>query len=146
MSQYILKEIAEISQIPDYNYVGYYWVSNQEKPIVLVNEPFPKERFSFSSNPFCVEALLYSQENEISVHILHTGKNMVFAYDHNMLNGSVTEVKSYMPHRLDNVSSVLFKQVWEEESVHVHDGLYFPSLKPTALLFYGLKIKNYAIS
>lgn len=137
MKSYILSEIKEISQIPDSKFTGYYWLSDSEKPEMLFEQPFPKGRILESINPFCVEALLYSKEDGLSIHIQHTGHYQVTAFSHQGLMGMETLLKEYIPHKLEKVKKVLFMQVWEEEPLGVDESTHFPTLKPSALIFSG---------
>lgn len=139
MKKYIIKEIKEISEIPDYKFTGYYWMSNKDTPDMLFEEKFPKEMILESINPFCVEALLYSAGKNISIHIQHTGEYLVTAFDHELLKYLEVITKEYIPHKLEQVKKVLFKQVWEEESSKVDSETNFPTLKPSALIFSGFK-------
>jgi CRISPR type III-associated protein (TIGR04423 family) len=137
MKNYIIDNIKEISQIPDHKFSGYYWLSDSDKPEMLFEEALPKDKILASLNPFCIEALLYSKEKGISIHIQHTGRFQVTAFDHNKLYGIQTVLKKYIPHKLESVKKVLFTQVWEEESLEVDESTSFTTLKPTALIFSG---------
>lgn len=137
MKSYILPEIKEISQIPDCKFTGYYWWSDSEEPEMLFEQPFPKDQILASINPFCVEALLYSKEKGISIHIQHTGEYQVAAFEHQSLQGMETKKKEYIPHKLGRVKRVVFTQVWEEVPLEVDESTHFPTLKPTALIFSG---------
>ncbi|TFV94468.1 TIGR04423 family type III CRISPR-associated protein [Algoriphagus kandeliae] len=137
MEKYIIDKIKDISQIPDYKFTGYYWWSNSDKPEMLFEEALPKEKILASVNPFCVEALLYSKTEGISIHIQHTGKYLVTAFDLKKLDKLDTVQKEYIPHKLDQVKKVIFTQVWEEVLLEVDETTSFPSLKPTALIFSG---------
>ena len=139
MKSYILSEINEISQLPDYKFTGYYWMSDKDTPKVLFEEIFPKDQILASINPFCIEALLYSKEKGLSIHIQHTGQYQVAAFDHQALQGIETKKKEYLPHKLEQVKKVVFTQVWEEEALEVDESTHFPTLKPTALIFSGFK-------
>lgn len=139
MKNYIIDKIKDISQIPDYKFTGYYWWSNSDKPEMLFEETLAKNKILASLNPFCVEALLYSKEEEISIHIQHTGQYLVTAYDHKELDKLETVTKEYIPHKLEQVKKVIFKQIWEEEPLSVDETTSFPTLKPTALIFSGFK-------
>ena len=139
MKNYIIDKIKDISQIPDYKFTGYYWWSDCDKPEMLFEETFPKDKILASLNPFCVEALLYSKEEGVSVHIQHTGEYQVTAFDHQELDKLEIVTKEYIPHKLEQVQKVIFKQVWEESPLEVDESTSFPTLKPTALIFSGFK-------
>lgn len=59
---------SAISALPDYSYEGYYWLSNESNPKVLMGEPFPKDVFA-QLLPFVVEACFYAPQERLSVHI-----------------------------------------------------------------------------
>ncbi|MCH7411423.1 TIGR04423 family type III CRISPR-associated protein [Belliella sp. DSM 111904] len=139
MKNYIIDNIKEISQIPDHKFSGYYWLSDSDKPEMLFEEALPKNKILASINPFCVEALLYSKEEGISIHIQHTGQYQVTAFDHQELDKLEIVPKEYIPHKLEQVQKVIFKQVWEEVQLEVDESTSFPTLKPTSLIFSGFK-------
>jgi CRISPR type III-associated protein (TIGR04423 family) len=139
MKNYLNQNINAIQAIPDHNFTGYYWMSDCDKPKMLSEEPFPKELFGEGKNPFCIEALLYSDSEQVSIHIQHTGQYLVSGYDLSKLKGLEIEEKAYLPHKLENVEKVLFKQVWEEDLLTVDEKESMPTLKPTALIFCGFK-------
>jgi CRISPR type III-associated protein (TIGR04423 family) len=137
MNNYILKEINTLHTIPNYKFTGYYWVSDQDKPVMLFDEVFPKDKFEKGINPFCIEALLYSETEQVSIHIQHTGHYLIHAYDLKQLAGLEVVEKTYLPHKLENVEKVKFKQVWEEVPLYVSGDESMPTLKPSALIFSG---------
>ncbi len=115
---------TELAQIPKRKYQGYIWYSDGEqkigeskqKPDVL--KEF--KEFSFAeteSNPFVIEALLYSKEEDISVMVRHTGKYHITEYNLKELpkNAILETEKEYFPHRLDINNKVCFKQLWIPE-------------------------------
>src|SRR5690606_18306564 len=57
----------ELSEIPLLKFQGYVWKSDQEEPEVLHNEPY--DYSNDSETNFIVEALLYNEEKDISIHI-----------------------------------------------------------------------------
>lgn len=139
MSKYIIENINTINNIPDQVFTGYYWLSNKEEPELLIDAVFPKDKFGEGVNPFCIEALLYSESKGISIHIQHTGIYLVHAFDLNKLDGLKIIDKTFLPHKLENVKKVKFKQVWEDEPLIFDAEESMPTLKPTALIFCGFK-------
>jgi len=131
----------KINEIKSRKYEGYVWLSNADKPIVL-----PKEEFDFSTikendNPFIVEALLYCKEENVSVTIRHTGKYHINEFDlNNLQEGAVLEKVQYLPHRLDNIEKVNFKQLWLPEKDE--NCLNMEVLKMKALIFTGFELKK----
>ena len=139
MKNYFNHTIDTIQAIPEHKYTGYYWMSHKGKPEMLFDQTFPKEKFVEGKNPFCIEALLYSPKEELSIHVLHTGQYVVSAYDLGKLEGLEIKEKSYLQHKLENVQKVLFKQVWEEVPLTINEEESMPTLKPSALIFCGFK-------
>ena len=153
MRNFKIENITQIDHIPNYRFTGYYWMSDSNQPVMLNDEPFPQEEILNSVNPFCIEALLYAEKENISIHVMHTGTYLVSAYDINAIGemetgGKADTIKKeYLPHRLNGVKKVKFLQIWAEELVQVckveplevDENNSFPTLTPTALIFTGFK-------
>lgn len=124
-----------LNEIPKIAFEGYVWKSDESSPKVLQNQVYDFQ--SILKNPFIIEALLYSKENNISIHIQHTGIYQIAEYDLNALKEkeAVFEKKEYLPHRLKDVSNVNFQQVWMEEKDLLCEGM--PVLKLKAIIFCG---------
>lgn len=130
-----IKKYNSINEIPNRNYEGYVWLSNEKKPFIL-----PDESFDFSkveANPFVVEALLFDKSENKSIHVQHTGEYQIFEYDLKRIEESSIENKEYLPHRLKDVKNVLFKQIWLPEKDDNCAG--FEVLKLKAIVFCGFK-------
>ena len=66
-----IKIYNNLIDIPQRNYQGYVWYSDQTKPITLYGE----KTFKFqeeAKNPFVIEALLFVEDENVSVMIRHT--------------------------------------------------------------------------
>ena len=132
----------KINEIKNRKYEGYIWFSDKEKPLVLRDEEYDFFVHSENENPFIVEALLYNKEQNISVIIRHTGKYHVNEFDLKALKeeGAVFEEVKYLPHRLDGIDKVNFKQLWlPEPDEHCKD---MEVLKMQALIFTGFEFKK----
>ncbi|MDD3722728.1 MAG: TIGR04423 family type III CRISPR-associated protein [Lutibacter sp.] len=130
-----IKRYNSIKEIPNRNYEGYVWLSNEKKPFIL-----PDVSFDFSTveaNPFVVEALLFDKAENKSIHVQHTGEYQIFEYDLQRIEESCIEKKEYLPHRLKDVKNVLFKQIWLPEEDENCAG--FEVLKLKAIVFCGFK-------
>lgn len=129
-----------LNEIPKIAFEGYVWKSDESSPEVLQNQVYDFQ--SILKNPFIIEALLYSKENNISIHIQHTGIYQIAEYDLNALKEkeAVFEKKEYLPHRLKDVSKVNFQQVWMEEEDPLCEGM--PVLKMKAVIFCGFNKTN----
>jgi CRISPR type III-associated protein (TIGR04423 family) len=134
-----MKRLNELNNI---EFEGYVWLSDQEEPIILNNQTFDFSKYEEGSNPFIIEALLFDKTKNKSIHITHTGRyhiNDEFDLD-NLKEGSELEPVEYLPHRLDGVDKVCFKQLWIPEKDEYCDNL--PVLKMKALIFTGFKYKT----
>lgn len=128
-----------LSEINNRKYSGYIWISDAKEPKVLNNEEFDFSMIGI--NPFIIEALLYCEEEKISLTISHTGKYHIHEIDlKNLPEGAELEEVEYLPHRLKGVDKVCFKQLWiPEKDKNCGD---FPVLKMKAIVFTGFKLKN----
>ena len=137
MLDFVIKHNS-IKEIPNRNYEGYVWLSDAKKPIML-----PDESFDFSTvetNPFIVEALLYNKDEKKSIHFQQTVEYQIFEYDLSKLEKSNYVGKEYLPHRLNDVEKVLFKQIWLPEKDE--NCARFEVLKLKAIVFCGFKNKE----
>lgn len=118
-------------------YEGYYWVSDETNPRILKEDSlfsFPSVYDSIMANPFVIEAMLYDKEQEVSVMVRHTGRYHIQLFDlKKMPVGSEFVEKKYLPHRLDGIEKVCFKQWWLPETKNGE----FPVLTMQALIFTG---------
>jgi CRISPR type III-associated protein (TIGR04423 family) len=124
-----------LETLPDLNYQGFIWLSDADKPIVLQNEPFDLSKIK--TNPFIIEALLFNAEKEISIHIQHTGNYQITEYHFNRFDNAEVVDNEYLPHRLDGVSKVKFKQIWISRPDENCAGMEVLNLK--AIVFCGFK-------
>lgn len=123
----------DLSKIPDHNYEGYIWGSDQQYPQVLNGEKFVNP----SDSLYIVEALLYCEKENISILIRHTGQTQICEYNLNKLEeGTELRDVSYLAHRLKkDIEKVNFKQVWiPEEDPNCNN---WKVLKMKALVFTG---------
>jgi CRISPR type III-associated protein (TIGR04423 family) len=127
-----MKQLNELNNI---EFEGYVWLSDQEEPKILNNQTFDFSKYEEGSNPFIIEALLY-KENDKSVHITHTGKYNIQSFDLNNLpqDSELVDV-NYLPHRLEGVKKVCFRQLWIPENDENCENM--PVLKMKALIFVG---------
>ncbi len=128
-----------LTEIPDLSYEGYVWLSDAANPIVLNNEKYAFDKVEI--NPFIIEALLYNAERNTSIHIQHTGDYQIAEYNLTAIKNTaaVLEDKEYLPHRLDGVKNLKFKQVWTEEVDKLCEDMTV--LKLRAIVFCGFNKK-----
>ncbi|MDY0215621.1 MAG: TIGR04423 family type III CRISPR-associated protein [Bacteroidales bacterium] len=133
-----IKRYNSIKEIPNRNYEGYVWLSNEKKPFNIPDESF--DFLTVEANPFVVEALLFDKNENKSIHVQHSGEYQIFEYDLSKLEKSNLVEKEYLPHRLKDVEKVLFKQIWLPEKDENCAG--FDVLKLKAIVFSGFKNKE----
>lgn len=125
----------KLDTLPNLKYQGYIWFSDANIPIVLQDEPY---NFSvISLNPFIIEALLYNEQKEVSIHIQHTDNYQITEYHLNHFDKAEVVDTEYLPHRLNGVEKVKFKQVWLPEPEVNCQGMEVLNLK--AIVFCGFK-------
>ena len=127
-----MKQLNELNNI---EFEGYVWLSDQEEPKILNNQTFDFSKYEEGSNPFIIEALLYNKETRKSVHIMHTGKYHISEYDLKKYTDKNFVDVQYLPHRLEGVNKVCFKQLWVPENDENCENM--PVLKMQALVFTG---------
>ena len=125
-----------IEQIPEGIYIGYYWLSNAEKP-----EPV-EGKFSAAMLtqhlPFIVEGNLYDEAKGISISIRHNGdKHIIYEYNLHYLNGFEKNEVSFIAHRLSGKGKVKFWELWKEEEDYLCAGM--KTLRPFARVFVGFE-------
>ncbi len=127
-----IRKIESLNLIPKGNYQGYYWMSNDENP-EHINGSFNPPA---TTNPFIIEAMLWDQDAQKSIMITHTGRCQIFEYDLKILEKEgKLEDKTYMPHRLEGVKKVKFKQFWKEEKDPLCENM--PVMQLKAQIFIG---------
>lgn len=112
-----------LSEIPDYNYVGYIWMSNSDHPKPIES----KNKIPATTNPYVVEGNLYCEDKEISISIKNTGEGYIIGQiDLKKANLDKTiELKpqTYISHRLHKSKKVNFKQAWIAEKDEMCEGM-----------------------
>lgn len=93
-------------------FTGYYWLSNQQRPISLNNAEFDIQLIGYQ--PCIVEGRLYNEAEDISIHIhfmdgnyhIHqmSWKEMVATWE--------VVPKAYLAHDLPSVHKIKVKEVW----------------------------------
>ena len=128
----ILKKIIEK------NYVGYIWGSNSKEPIVLNAKHVSIADIDVKG--YIIEALLYCEEDNTSLIIRHSGKYHMHEFKLDEFGEENLLDVEYLPHRLNGVEKVCFKQLWlPEQDEHCED---MEVLKMKALVFTGFNCKN----
>ncbi len=129
----------KITEIPEGNYIGYYWLSNAQEP-VKVTGSFPSAILN-QPLPFVVEGNLYDTNNKISISIRHNGsKHIIHQFDLKNTTGFGINPVEFIAHRLPGVNKVKFLELWKE----VNDTLceMMTTLRPYARVFVGFEEQN----
>jgi CRISPR type III-associated protein (TIGR04423 family) len=135
-----VKKISNLSELPKVKYEGYYWLSDQKEPRVLLEENLNVEEIS--SKAFIIEALLYAKEEQFSVHIQHHGEYLIRLYE--LINLQSVEIdredkKDFIPHnrlKAHGIKSCKFIEYWAEEFDNENTEA-FPVLVLKATIFNG---------
>ena len=130
----------KINELDNITFEGYVWLSDQEKPEILKGKTFMFSDYEEGKNPFIVEALLFDKTNNVSYTVRHTGRYMVGKFNLNDYTDENLVDIEYLPHRLDGVEKVCFKQLWLPESDENCEGM--PVMKMKALIFVGFDCKT----
>jgi CRISPR type III-associated protein (TIGR04423 family) len=133
-----IKQYKTLNEIPNLSFEGYIWMSDQEQPKILNKEIYDFK--SIAANPFIIEALLYNEKENRSIHIQHSGEYQIYEYDLNHYSTEQLTAKSYLPHRLEGVKKVHFKQVWLPVTDDNGEGMEVLTLK--AIVFCGFNKNN----
>lgn len=124
----------QIEHIPDGNFVGYYWLSNAQKP-KIVNGDFPQNILE-QQLPFIVEGSLYDAAIKCSIAIRHNGeKHVIYKYDLSSLTGIEINDVAFIAHRMLGKGKVKFRELWREEEDPLCAGM--TTLRPHARVFVG---------
>jgi len=139
-----MNKLDSLTDIPKMKYTGYVWLSNENKPTVLIDEVYD---FGITNtNPFIVEALLWNKDEQVSVMIRHSGTYHIHEYDLSKENQGIEWVqKEYLPHKLTHpkgkeIEKVKFTQLWLAEEGPLCEGMEVMTMK--ALVFTGFKFKT----
>lgn len=137
------KPIESFGSIPDLNYEGYIWMSDEPSPRLITD----KKEIPQSLNPFVIEGNLYCPEKKVSVSIRHMGnKSLILLFNLEEASQAAVEKKieltdhQYLTHRAPNKQFVLFKQAWIPQKDPLCEG--FDVLKPAWKAFVGFKNKQ----
>jgi CRISPR type III-associated protein (TIGR04423 family) len=134
--------LIKIDDIPDYDYEGYYWYSDQSAPEVV----FQQEKLVFKELltilPFVVEGNFYAEQEKVSIQIRHIdGEYRIAQFDLKGLDGNTNyPIKHYIAHRLTDkggksITQYKMMEAWEEIEDPLLEGM--KTLKPTWAAFCG---------
>lgn len=133
--------------IPPGSYVGYLWLSDESKPIIVPehNDRYNLEKdgleFSNDQNPFVIEGLLYDASRNLSITIKYVdGGYIVNEYLIDKLVSPDFKEMTYQSHRMDG-RKLKFRQYWVEAEDEFCDDPQdikgMKTLRPDKLVFVG---------
>jgi len=136
----------------DCKYEGYFWLSDENNPIVFTGEKYLNEECVnhksgnqlinplLSKNPFIIEGQLFDRRNKISFSIKYIdGEYMISKFtlsDSEIQSSDSSDKQSYLSKRMDG-RKLCFIQRWKEEKDALCEG--FPVLQPEDFVFVGFK-------
>ncbi|APF18785.1 hypothetical protein Calab_3157 [Caldithrix abyssi DSM 13497] len=134
------KKLNNLSEIPDLNFEGYLWLSNEAAPrrINKINAA-EYEKDGQPLNPFIREAYLYDVDNNVSVAVRHVpGRYLINFFDLKKLpeDFEITEQKFLANKKIGK--KLIFKEIWAPESDDNCEG--FAVLRKKVTVFCGIEI------
>ena len=127
-----------IKQIPDLDYEGYLWYSNQSKP-KIINSKNPFKKSLLTQLPFVIEGNLWAEKEKISLNFKNIdGEYQIFKYDLNKLNIEENS-QTYIAHNLVGIQEFTLYQHWKEKKDPLCENM--KTLVPSWSAFTGF-IKN----
>jgi len=121
-------------------FTGYYWLSDQQKPIQLSEQVFDIQLLEYQ--PYVVEGRLYSKEIDLSIHIhFIDGKYDIFQMNWREKPTEWGTINStYLAHDLDKVNEIKVTEVWIPANDPNCENMEV--LQPAFLGFKGFNYKN----
>jgi len=121
-------------------FTGYYWLSDQQKPVQLSEQIFDIQLLEYQ--PYVVEGRLYSKENDLSIHIhFIDGKYDIFQMNWREKPTEWETINStYLAHDLDKVNEIKVTEVWIPANDPNCENMEV--LQPTFLGFKGFNYNN----
>jgi CRISPR type III-associated protein (TIGR04423 family) len=130
----------KLSEIPDYIYTGYIWLSDQSRPEILDISKFDFTKIG--KNPFIVEAYLYAEKKNISIAIKkYDDKYYISQVDLNKIdtiNGQIKKHTYIADESLGpKIKKLSFKEYWQPKTDELCENMKV--LKPTWIAFTGFE-------
>jgi len=121
-------------------FTGYYWLSDQQKPVQLSEQIFDIQLLEYQ--PYVVEGRLYSKENDLSIHIhFIDGKYDIFQMNWREKPTEWETINStYLAHDLDKVNEIKVTEVWIPTNDPNCENMEV--LQPAFLAFKGFNYNN----
>ena len=135
----------KVNKVEQGNYVGYIWMSNENKPEVWKEPKSYSNELDASTNPFIVEGMLWDADREVSYSIKYVdGKYIAHRWDLNTdFKGEDYEYqKETLTAHARMGGKLLFRRYWH--AVEDAACLGMKVLKPYAQVFVGFNDKKEA--
>lgn len=119
----------EINNIPDLNYEGYLWYSDEPKPEFVKGK---LDKTKLTKLPFVIEGNLWAETEKVSINIKNIDSEYVVTKFDIPSKFSSNE---YLAHDLEGVDKYKMYQHWEESTEDLPIGM--SSLQPAWAAFTG---------
>lgn len=117
-------------------YVGYYWMSDAQKPEVIDEAKQMANVELVQGQSFIIEAQLYSEEQGISYSIKFVdGKHIVIVTE--VTEDDLQNITKYVPNRMPGIAAIRFTQRWVERPDENCMGMNV--LQPAEFVFVGFE-------
>lgn len=130
-----------MEQVVTAKYEGYIWYSDEREPRVFRgDETVDVEKFlrDDADRHFVVEGNLWNKETQESFAIRYVdGQYRVRRTDMSGADSDKVSEKTFVPHKIEGVKALVFRQVWEAEEDPLCEGM--PALRPKRLVFVGFE-------
>lgn len=124
-----------IKDIPAFNFEGYYWYSNAQKP--NIHEHSPIDQSIFTDFPFVIEANFYAHEEQISISVKHIdGAYYIMKYDLSNISDLKKRAKHYEGHDLGGKNFLLYED-WSPVADPLLEDM--AALQPSGIAFIGFQ-------
>ena len=130
--------INDLKNIPEKEFTGYYWMSDENKPHLLFKEKFNPDLKG--NNPFIIEGNLFAYDGTVSISIEHIdGQYLIGRINWEDIDvGIVLEEETYLSsHKTEDFKKVKFKRAWIAEADPECEGMEV--LKPAWRAFTGFE-------
>ena len=124
-----------IKEIPDFDFEGYYWYSNERRPKRVLGGKI--DQSIFSDLPFVIEANFFSKKENVSIQVKNIDGdyyilqfNLSSIQDHHLI-----DKQDYIAHDLVDIKKYKMMEAWEERSDELLEGM--KTLVPSWTAFVG---------
>jgi CRISPR type III-associated protein (TIGR04423 family) len=124
-----------IEEIPDYEFQGYYWYSNQREPEYFLSKKI--DLSIFSKLPFVIEANFFAKNENVSIQVKNIdGNYYISLINLNLISDpNLCDKQEYIAHDLGDVKKYKMIEAWEEKADDLLEGMN--TLVPSWTAFAG---------